>query len=137
MALVLRLVDAAGNQIKGDSKVPGYEGCIDMLEWSWAGNFNPENLLNVTIKKLYDSATVPLLDKANSGEVLSANIFDVDTANPTTFQRVDLDRVTVQEVEVAGSSAPPSKEEVILKYLVIRFFSPNQLDGVALGPNPP
>jgi type VI protein secretion system component Hcp len=133
MALVLHLVDAAGNQIKGDSKVPGYEGCIDVLEWSWAGNFIPESLLNVTFKKSYDSATVPLLEKANSSEVLSANLFDVDTTNPTKVQRVDVDGIRVQQVVVAGRAAPPSEEEVTLRYNVIRFYSPDQRDSVTLG----
>lgn len=92
------------------------------------------DLLNVMFRKLYDSATVPLLIKANSGKVLSANFFDIDTSNPTTVQRVDLDRVTVQQVVVAGGPAPPSKEEIILRYTVIRFYTPDQLEAVALGP---
>jgi type VI protein secretion system component Hcp len=134
MALLLRLFDAAGNQITGGSTIPGFEGCIDVLEWSWAGNFSPENLLNVTFKKSFDGATVPLLDKANRGEVLSANLFDIDTSNPnTTPQRVDLDGVRVQQVEVAGRSAPPSEEGVILRYNVIKFYSPTQADSVVLG----
>jgi len=132
MALVLRLIDAAGNQITGDSKVPGYEGCIDVLEWSCAGNFITEGLLNVTFKKSYDTATVPLLEKANSSELLSANLFDIDTSNPTKVQRVDLVEVRVQQVVVAGRSAPPSEEEVILRCNIIRFYSPDQRETVDL-----
>jgi hypothetical protein len=52
---------------------------------------------------------------------------------PTTPQRVDLDGVRVQQVEVAGRSAPPSEEGVILRYNVIKFYSPNQADSVVLG----
>jgi hypothetical protein len=126
MPLVLRLFDAAGNQIKGDSKVPGYEGCIDLLEWSWVANFNPENLLNVTLKKSYDSATVPLLKKANSGPVLKASLFDIDTSDPTRVQRVDLFQVSVQQAEVAGTPEPPSKEGFILRCPFMIFYSPDQ-----------
>ena len=54
-----------------------------MLEWSWVANFNPENLLNVTFKKSYDSATVPLLKNAGSGAVLKGSLFDIDTSDPT------------------------------------------------------
>ena len=133
MPLVLRLFDAAGNQIKGDSKVPGYEGCIDLLEWSWVANFNPENLLNVTLKKSYDSATVPLLKKANSGPVLKASLFDIDTSDPTRVQRVDLFQVSVQQAEVAGTPEPPSKEGFILRCPFMIFYCPDQHDTVALG----
>src|SRR6516225_10185341 len=35
MPVVLKLIDARGNPIKGESKVPGHENEIDIVAWSW------------------------------------------------------------------------------------------------------
>jgi type VI protein secretion system component Hcp len=133
--------DSGNYPILGNSKVPGYPDYIDVHSWSWAGNFNPENLLDVTITKSFDNATVPLLGKANSNERLTAQLFDVDpSSNPATvIRQMALDGVTVQQIDVAGGSAPPSQERVTLRYNHITFwtFTNNVPAIVLIRPPPP
>jgi type VI protein secretion system component Hcp len=138
MALVLNLVDYMNNQITGDSKVPGYEGCIDVLQWRWTGSFNPDSSSDVMFLKSFDSATVPLLVNAHQ-YALYGNLYDVDTSVPNRVQRVELKGITIQSVAVGGSSVPPSREEVTLRYSYITFYGTyGQGQAVELqGPPPP
>jgi type VI protein secretion system component Hcp len=120
LALILNLEDSLGHTIiPGDSKVPGFEGLIDVLAWSWGSSFNPGNLRDITITKSYDSASLPLLQQADSGEMIgSADMFVVDTSDPTSpviVQSVGLADVWVREIDIAIGSAPPSEEKITLR----------------------
>jgi type VI protein secretion system component Hcp len=72
MAMVLKLIDAQGQPIKGESKVKGHEGEIDVLAWSWglseaAGKVTLQDL---SIRKSVDLASVPILRVAETSEHL-------------------------------------------------------------------
>jgi type VI protein secretion system component Hcp len=131
LPIVLYLKDANGNQITGDSKVPGYEGYIDVLEFSWGMSTvrgTPMNLRDITIKKSVDAASVLLMAKASQGEVIQAgNLIVVDTSSPGVyFLQFEMSSVTVEDISIAGTDHP-TPEAVILRYDAVGVTVPGIL----------
>ena len=139
MAVVLSLVGPHGSQIKGDSKVPGYEGCIDVLSWSWGSSFNPENLRDVTITKSYDSASVLLLNQIEFDNSFDGTLYVLDTSNPTNTVvvcSVELHSITVQEIDTAGGPELP-EEKITLRYAYLVFWNADKSIGATFSTQSP
>jgi type VI secretion system secreted protein Hcp len=108
MAIVLQLQDALGNQIRGESTVPGHQGDIDVLEWSWgisAAAGTHLNLRNILIKKSVDLASPPLATRARSRDVLNGNLVILDGGG-AAYLLLTLGGVTVNEIDIAGTGVP-------------------------------
>ena len=71
MAVVLKLVDARGIQIKGESTLTGHIGEIDVLAGNW-GVIAPVgvklDILNMSIQKSFDLASPIILAKTTNNE---------------------------------------------------------------------
>jgi type VI secretion system secreted protein Hcp len=107
MAMVLKLIDAQGQPIKGESKVKGHEGEIDVLAWSWglseaAGKVTLQDL---SIRKSVDLASVPILRVAETSEHLRQGILTVTKAGTKgeelDFLIITLDTGLVDSVNIA------------------------------------
>ena len=120
MAVVLKLVDARGVQIKGESKVTGHVGEIDVLSWGW-GVTAPVgarlNILDISIKKSFDLASPIILAKASSHEILELGVLTVIDQQGTDVLVVTLKQIQVGSVSIAEEPKEyPPVEVVALRF---------------------
>jgi type VI secretion system secreted protein Hcp len=120
MTVVLKLTDARGNHIKGESKVPGHVDEIDIEAWSW-GVTTPvgakTNILDLSIKKSFDLASPPLLSASSTNEILQQGILTVVDQQGDDFLVVNLKQVTVVSIIIAEDpNLYPPAESVALRF---------------------
>jgi type VI secretion system secreted protein Hcp len=125
MPVVLKLIDASGNPIKGESKVPGHEDEIDIAAWSW-GVTAPAgaalNILDISIKKSIDLASPVLLRATTRREMLAEGVLTVIDQQGATpdFLVLTLMHVTVASMSVAEEQFPPL-EQIVLHFDEMEF----------------
>jgi type VI protein secretion system component Hcp len=124
MAAVLKVADATGALIKGESKVPGHVDEIDVQDWSW-GMTAPAgtklDIRNVQIKKSFDLASLVLLAKTATHEMLEQGLLTVVDQQGRDLLVVWLTGIAVEEIIITGERNPPS-EQIILRIDEIRFI---------------
>jgi type VI secretion system secreted protein Hcp len=127
MPVVLKLIDATGNPIKGESKVPGHVDEIDVHAWSWgvtAPAGSKLDILNMSIKKSYDLASPPLLNNTARNAMLRQGVLTVIDQQGGDFLAVTLKRVAVESIGIVEepNQYPPAEsialrfDEIELKY---------------------
>jgi type VI secretion system secreted protein Hcp len=125
MTVVLKLIDARGNLIKGESKVAGHVDEIDVQAWSW-GVIAPAgarlNILDMSIKKSYDLASPPLLSATATNEILQQGVLTVIDQQGSDFLVVTLKRIAVESISIEEGQATPAEaiafrfDEIELRY---------------------
>ena len=125
MPVVLKLIDANGNPIKGESNVPGHESEIDIAAWSW-GVTAPAggglNILDISIKKSVDLASPVLLSTTTRHEILAEGaltVIDQQGATPD-FLVLTLRHVAIELMSVAEEQFPPV-EQITIHFDVMEF----------------
>ena len=125
MPVVLKLIDARGNPIKGESKVPGHENEIDIVAWSW-GVIVPTgaklNILDISIKKSVDLASPVLLGATAMRETLVEGVLTVIDRQGATpdFLVLTLKHVVIESMAVAEEQFPPV-EQIALHFDTMEF----------------
>ena len=127
MAVVLKLVDARGVQIKVESKVTGHVGEIDVLAWSW-GVTAPVgaklDILDMSIQKSFDLASPIILAKTVTNEILQLGVLTVIDQQGTDKLVVTFKKIKVESMSIAEEPKeyPPAEniafrfDEIELKY---------------------
>jgi type VI protein secretion system component Hcp len=122
--------DNAGQPIVvGDCTLPNWEGYIELLAWSWGSSFNPVNPREIIVTKSFDSASVPLVQKAVTVEVMSQGgvyLVDPSSTGDQLVQKIELANTTVQLVEMASGTALTTEERLTLRFNSITLFGPDR-----------
>jgi type VI secretion system secreted protein Hcp len=120
VAVVLKLVDARGNQIKGESKVTGHVGEIDVLAWSWGVTVPVGarlDILDMTVVKSFDLASPIILEKIATNEILQLGVLTVIDQQGTDAVVVTLKKIQVGSVGIKEESKVyPPEETVALRF---------------------
>ena len=125
MAIVLKLVDARGTQIKGESKVKGHVDEIDVLAWVW-GLTAPAtakiDILDMSIRKSFDLASPLILSAAATREILQQGVLTVIDQHGSDVLVVTLKKIAVKSVSIAEEpNQYPPAESVALQFDEIEF----------------
>jgi type VI secretion system secreted protein Hcp len=123
MAAVLKVADATGALIKGESTVPGHVDEIDVQDWSWGVTAQAGaklGILNMQIKKSFDLASPPLLAKTATHEGLDGAVLTVIDEQGSDLLVVTLTGIAVEEIKITGERNPPA-EEISLRIDEIDF----------------
>jgi type VI secretion system secreted protein Hcp len=120
MAVVLKLVDARGTLIKGESKVAGHVDEIDVLAWSW-GVTAPVgakfDILDMSIRKSFDLASPKILAATAAHEVLQLGVLTVIDDQNRDLLVVTMKKILVESVSIAEEP----KEYPVAENVALRF----------------
>jgi type VI secretion system secreted protein Hcp len=125
VAVVLKLVDARGTPIKGESKVAGHVDEIDVLAWSW-GVTAPAgakfDILDMSIRKSFDLASPKILVVTAAHEILQSGVLTVIDQQGMDQLVVTLKKIQVESVSIAEEPKEYSvAENVALRFDEIEF----------------
>jgi type VI secretion system secreted protein Hcp len=120
VAVVLKLVDARGVQIKGESKVTSHVGEIDVLAWSWGvtAPFGAKlDILDMSIQKSFDLASPIILAKTVTNEILQLGVLTVIDQQGTDMLVVTFKNIKVEAVSIVEEPKEyPPAERVALRF---------------------
>jgi type VI secretion system secreted protein Hcp len=97
--------------IPGDSTVPGFEGQINVLAWSWGASNNgtcqgpgQANLQDLSLTKYLDIASTPLASALRNGTVLTSATLTIKSAGTAQLtETIALSNVRVSSYSTGGS----------------------------------
>jgi type VI secretion system Hcp family effector len=119
MAIVLKLIDARGIPIKGESKVPGHVDEIDVQAWKWGVNAPAQvryTVLDVSIRKSFDLASPQILTAATTNELLQQGVLTVIDQQGGNFLVMTLKNISVELVVIANDSQAVPEEDLNLRF---------------------
>jgi type VI secretion system secreted protein Hcp len=135
------------DSIKGESKVTGHAGEIQITSWSWGGSqvtsvggtggsgAGKANLDHFSVMKTVDSASVPLFKSLTLGTHIATGTLTANKAGSggKAFLQVDFKELFVTSLQTSGSSEIPM-ESVSFSYnqIQIQYFTQDDKGNTSL-----
>jgi len=125
VAVVLKLLDARGIQIKGESTLTGHIGEIDVLAWNW-GVTAPVgvklDILDMSIQKSFDLASPIILAKTTNNEILQLGVLTVIDQQGADKLVVTFKKIKVESLNIVEEPKEyPPAENISFRFDEIEF----------------
>lgn len=140
----------SGPDLKGESKLKGYEGQIDVLSWSWGmtqtgtfhggggGGAGKVNVQDLSFTKYFDKSSATLMLKCSDGTHFEEAVMSIRKAGekPLEYLKVTLNKVMITSVSEGGTGSDERlMENITLNFAKVKveYFEQSEKGGKATG----